>query len=159
MTGELTLTGKVLKVGGIKEKVIAAKRENIKTLIFPKGNQRDFEELSANIKEGFDVHFVEEYDQVFDLTFGHHYGAPMGAPHQTLEGGAPEEGAPEEGAPEGPPEETLQGAPEGGPPAEAPLNGGPQDEVNPQGGAPPEEGAPQGPPEDPSKGSPQQGAS
>ncbi|KAL8454379.1 hypothetical protein Emag_001406 [Eimeria magna] len=50
MTGELTLTGRVLKVGGIKEKVIAAKREELKTLIFPKGNHRDFEELPGNIK-------------------------------------------------------------------------------------------------------------
>ncbi|OEH76449.1 lon protease family protein [Cyclospora cayetanensis] len=60
MTGELTLTGKVLKVGGIKEK----------TLIFPKGNQRDFDELPDNVKANLEIHFVEDYQQVFDIAFG-----------------------------------------------------------------------------------------
>ena len=64
MTGELTLTGKVLPVGGIKEKVIAAKRNGIKELILPEANKGDFETLPEHIKEGFHVHFVGKYDQV-----------------------------------------------------------------------------------------------
>jgi ATP-dependent Lon protease len=64
MTGELTLTGKVLPVGGIKEKVIAAKRNAINELILPEANRDDFETLPEHIKEGFTVHFAEKYDQV-----------------------------------------------------------------------------------------------
>lgn len=64
MTGELTLTGSVLPVGGIKEKVIAAKRNDLKELILPEANRDDFETLPEYIKEGFRVHFAEKYDQV-----------------------------------------------------------------------------------------------
>ncbi|MCF8055678.1 MAG: endopeptidase La [Desulfocapsa sp.] len=64
MTGELTLTGKVLPVGGIKEKVIAAKRNGIKELILPEANRGDFESLPYHIKEGFQAHFIGKYDQV-----------------------------------------------------------------------------------------------
>ncbi len=69
MTGELTLTGKVLPIGGVKEKVIAARRSKVKTLIFPKDNQRDFAELPAYVKKGLDVHFIETYDEVFRVAF------------------------------------------------------------------------------------------
>jgi len=69
MTGELTLTGKVLPIGGVKEKVIAARRSKAKTLIFPKDNQRDFAELPAYVKKGLDVHFVEYYEEVFRVSF------------------------------------------------------------------------------------------
>ncbi len=64
MTGELTLTGIVLPVGGIKEKVIASKRNGISELILPEANRDDFETLPEYIKEGFTVHFAEKYDQV-----------------------------------------------------------------------------------------------
>jgi len=64
MTGELTLTGIVLPVGGIKEKVIASKRNGINELILPEANRDDFETLPDYIKEGFTVHFAEKYDQV-----------------------------------------------------------------------------------------------
>lgn len=69
MTGELTLTGKVLPVGGIKEKLIAAKRVGLTLLLFPKENARDYDELPDYIKEGIDVEFVEHYDEVFDVAF------------------------------------------------------------------------------------------
>lgn len=69
MTGELTLTGKILPIGGVKEKVIAARRSKLKTLIFPKDNQRDFDELPAYIKKGIKVHFVENYEEVFHVAF------------------------------------------------------------------------------------------
>lgn len=70
MTGELTLTGKVLVIGGVKEKLIAAKRSGAKILIFPKQNQRDYDELPSYVKKGIRVHFVQHYDEVFDVAFG-----------------------------------------------------------------------------------------
>ncbi|XP_042517635.1 lon protease homolog 1, mitochondrial-like [Macadamia integrifolia] len=70
MTGEVTLTGRILPIGGVKEKTIAARRSNVKTLIFPLANRRDFDELSANVKEGLEVHFVDDYSQIFKLAFG-----------------------------------------------------------------------------------------
>jgi ATP-dependent Lon protease len=69
MTGELTLTGKVLPVGGIKEKLVAARRSSVKTLIFPKDNKRDFDKLPNNIKKGLKVHFVDHYKEVFPVAF------------------------------------------------------------------------------------------
>ncbi|KAL5565910.1 hypothetical protein UlMin_029074 [Ulmus minor] len=70
MTGEVTLTGKILPIGGVKEKTIAARRSEVKTIIFPSANRRDFDELADNVKEGIDVHFVEDYSQIYDLAFG-----------------------------------------------------------------------------------------
>lgn len=70
MTGELTLSGRVLPIGGVKEKTIAARRSGIKTLIFPAANQKDFEELPAYLKKGLKVHFVSEYDEVYAIAFG-----------------------------------------------------------------------------------------
>lgn len=72
MTGEVTLTGKILPIGGVKEKTIAARRSGVKTIVFPSANRRDFDELAANVKEGLDVHFVDNYNEIFNLAFGHH---------------------------------------------------------------------------------------
>ena len=69
MTGELTLTGRVLPVGGIREKVIAARRSGIRELILPEANRGDFEELPDYIREGIEVHFVSRYPQVVDIAF------------------------------------------------------------------------------------------
>ncbi|RLN70142.1 hypothetical protein BBJ29_008857 [Phytophthora kernoviae] len=69
MTGELSLVGKVLPVGGIKEKTIAAKRSGVKTLILPLGNQRDFEELEEYLRKDLDVHFADYYDDVYKVAF------------------------------------------------------------------------------------------
>lgn len=69
MTGELTLTGRVLPVGGIKEKFVAAKRSGLKEIILPKGNARDYDELPKFIKEGLNVHFVTDYDEVYRIAF------------------------------------------------------------------------------------------
>lgn len=69
MTGELTITGKILPVGGIKEKTIAARRSGLNTLIFPKDNLPDWEELPSYIRKGLTVHFVDYYDDVFPLAF------------------------------------------------------------------------------------------
>ena len=64
MTGELTLTGRVLAIGGLKEKLIAARRSKIKNLIFPKTNLRDFDELPEYLKKGLKVRFVDDDDEV-----------------------------------------------------------------------------------------------
>ncbi|CAN0897248.1 Lon protease homolog 1, mitochondrial [Linum grandiflorum] len=69
MTGEVSLTGKILPIGGVKEKTIAARRSDVKTIIFPSANRRDFDELSPQVKEGLDVHFVDNYSQIYDLAF------------------------------------------------------------------------------------------
>lgn len=67
MTGEVTLTGRVLPVGGIKEKLLAAKRAGVKEVVFPAGNRAEYSELSDNVKEGVTAHFVEQYREVYDV--------------------------------------------------------------------------------------------
>ena len=69
MTGELSLTGQVLPVGGIREKVIAAKRIGIKELIIPEDNRKDYQELPDYLQEGMTVHFAKHFDEVARLTF------------------------------------------------------------------------------------------
>ena len=64
MTGELTLTGQVFPVGGIREKVIAARRAGIRELILPADNRGDYEEVPDYIKKGMRVHFVSTFDEV-----------------------------------------------------------------------------------------------
>jgi Lon-like ATP-dependent protease len=69
MTGELTLTGKVLRIGGLREKTVAARRAGCKTIIFPKDNLSDWLELPETIKEGIEGHPVDWYSDVFNLVF------------------------------------------------------------------------------------------
>ncbi|MBE2294230.1 MAG: endopeptidase La, partial [Phycisphaerales bacterium] len=69
MTGELTLTGQVLPVGGIREKIIAARRAGLFEIILPEANRGDAEELPDYIKEGLSLHFVAGLGQVVDLVF------------------------------------------------------------------------------------------
>lgn len=72
MTGELTLTGQVLPVGGIREKVIAARRTRVMELILPNANKKDFEELPDYLREGINVHFAKTYRDVFHFVFEEH---------------------------------------------------------------------------------------
>jgi ATP-dependent Lon protease len=67
MTGEITLRGKVLPVGGIKEKILAAKRANIKEIILCKENKRDIEEIKPNYIEGLTFHYVDKMSEVLDI--------------------------------------------------------------------------------------------
>jgi Lon-like ATP-dependent protease len=69
MTGEISLTGKVLAVGGIKEKIMGARRAGIKCVILPAANERDFEEIPEYLKTGLEVHYAENYDKVYDVAF------------------------------------------------------------------------------------------
>ncbi|MES3675198.1 endopeptidase La [Halomonas elongata] len=70
MTGELTLTGQVLPVGGIREKVIAARRSEIFEVILPDANRRDYEELPDYLRDGMTVHFAKHYRDVAKVVFG-----------------------------------------------------------------------------------------
>ena len=69
MTGELTLRGRVLPIGGIKEKILAAKQAGIKKIIVPQGNQKDFVEIPEDIQDGLVFSFVENMNEVFSEVF------------------------------------------------------------------------------------------
>ncbi|KAM4707918.1 lon protease homolog, mitochondrial [Discoglossus pictus] len=69
MTGEVSLTGKILPVGGIKEKTIAAKRAGVTCIILPSENKKDYYDLAPFITEGLEVHFVEHYNEIYDIVF------------------------------------------------------------------------------------------
>jgi ATP-dependent Lon protease len=70
MTGEITLRGAVLPVGGIKEKVLAAKRAGLKKVILPDRNQKDLDDVPANVREGMEFLFIKRVDEVIDLAIG-----------------------------------------------------------------------------------------
>ena len=65
MTGELTLTGQVLPIGGLKEKALAAQRAGIKRVLAPRRNELDLEDLPAALKEEMDFVWVGDIDEVF----------------------------------------------------------------------------------------------
>ncbi len=67
MTGEITLRGRVLPIGGLKEKILAAHRGNIKTVIIPKDNEKDISEVPANVQKTLEIIFVEHIDEVLDI--------------------------------------------------------------------------------------------
>ncbi|TAL29778.1 MAG: endopeptidase La [Spirochaetes bacterium] len=69
MTGELTITGKVLPIGGVKEKTLAARRANVKTIIFPVENKKDFDELPEHIRKGLDAKFANYFEDVLEIAF------------------------------------------------------------------------------------------
>ena len=68
MTGELTLSGQVLPIGGVREKVVGAKLAGINTLIFPESNRSQFEELPAHLRKNLTIHFVKHFREVALLT-------------------------------------------------------------------------------------------
>ena len=70
MTGELSLTGQVLPIGGLREKTVAAKRNKIKTIIIPKANQKDLEEIPENVKSGINFIPVSDVKEVLHIVLG-----------------------------------------------------------------------------------------
>jgi ATP-dependent Lon protease len=86
MTGEITLRGRVLPIGGVKEKVLGAVRAGIKTIILPKENAADLEDLPEDVRKSLDVHLVEELGEVLTLALR---GARFEAGHLVFEGDAP----------------------------------------------------------------------
>ena len=69
MTGEVTLNGMVLPVGGIKEKALAAKRAGIKTLLLPEGNRQTFDQLPEQVRADLSVQFCSTFDDVVEHAF------------------------------------------------------------------------------------------
>ena len=69
MTGEITLRGKVLPVGGIKEKILAAKRANISNIILSEKNRKDVEDINQEYLEGVSFHYITEMNEVIPLIF------------------------------------------------------------------------------------------
>jgi len=72
MTGEITLRGRVLEIGGVKEKVIAAHRAGIATVILPKNNKKDLEDIPKSVATDLTFHFVEHMDEVLKLALTRH---------------------------------------------------------------------------------------
>ena len=69
MTGEITLRGRVLPIGGLKEKILAAHRGNIKMVIIPKDNEKDLAEVPHNVQNALQIVFVDHIDEVLDIAF------------------------------------------------------------------------------------------
>ena len=92
MTGELTVTGRVTAIGGVREKVLAAQQASVSELILPADNKKDWDELDDELREGIRAHFVERMEQVVDVTLRDWkaargkgrvgFGLPVGAPLQ-----------------------------------------------------------------------------
>ena len=69
MTGEITLRGRILRVGGVKEKVLAARRAGIKTIVMPKNNETDLEDVPDQAKKDMSFAFVEKIDDALPVVF------------------------------------------------------------------------------------------
>ena len=69
MTGEVTMRGRVLPIGGLKEKMLAAKKVGINKLLVPMDNKEDVADIAEEIREGMDIHYVTNMDQVLSEAF------------------------------------------------------------------------------------------
>ena len=69
MTGEITLRGRVLGIGGLKEKIIGAHRAGIKKIILPQENEKDLDEIPNEVKESIEFKFVKKYEEIYKLLF------------------------------------------------------------------------------------------
>jgi ATP-dependent Lon protease len=88
MTGEITLSGRVLPIGGVKEKVLGAVRAGIRTIILPKENEADLEDLPEDVQKSLHIHLVEDLGEVLSLALR---GARYEAGNLVFEGPAPRE--------------------------------------------------------------------
>ncbi len=78
MTGEITLRGQVLPVGGIKEKLLAAHRVGLRTVIIPRRNEKDLDDLPAHVRDEIQVILVDRVDEVFTIALRNGHGAETG---------------------------------------------------------------------------------
>jgi ATP-dependent Lon protease len=69
MTGEITLTGEVFPIGGVREKLIAARRAGIKEIVLPEDNRGEYEEVPEHIRKGLQIHFVSRFEDLVPLLF------------------------------------------------------------------------------------------
>jgi ATP-dependent Lon protease len=76
MTGEVTLRGKVLEIGGVKEKILAAYRAGLRHVILPAGNERDLRDVPEDVREGMVFHFVQHMDEVFEVALTEEHDRP-----------------------------------------------------------------------------------
>src|SRR5947199_186628 len=88
MTGEVTLRGRVLPIGGVKEKVLGAVRAGIRTIVLPKENAPDLEDLPEEVRTSLEVHLVEDLGELLSLALR---GARFEAGHLVFEGDVPHE--------------------------------------------------------------------
>jgi ATP-dependent Lon protease len=94
MTGELTLTGQVLAIGGLREKVLAAQRAGLRRVVMPRENEHDLEDLPAETRRDLDFVLVDSIEEVFDVAFADDAGASgNGAALRRPKREAPEEQA------------------------------------------------------------------
>jgi ATP-dependent Lon protease len=98
MTGEITLRGRVLPIGGVKEKVLGAVRAGINTVILPKENEPDLEDLPEDVRQSLDVHLVEHLGEVLSFALR---GARFEAGHLVFDADAPKEPSASSFRPEG----------------------------------------------------------
>ena len=82
MTGELTLVGEVLPIGGVREKVLAAKNFGLKHVLLPMGNQPEVQELKKDLVAGLRFHYASTFDEVFDVVFANRRTARAAAPRR-----------------------------------------------------------------------------
>jgi ATP-dependent Lon protease len=88
MTGEITLRGRVLPIGGVKEKVLGAVRAGIRTIVLPKENAADLEDLPEDVRRTLEIHLVEDLDEVLTLALR---GARFEAGHIVFDADIPVE--------------------------------------------------------------------
>ncbi|OUM98735.1 MAG: endopeptidase La [Firmicutes bacterium ZCTH02-B6] len=99
MTGEITLRGRVLAIGGVKEKVLAAHRAGVRTVLLPRDNEKDLEDIPAHIRRKLDIRLVEHMDEVLDLALRERaadavalMSSPQPAPDAPAPDGGPDNG-------------------------------------------------------------------
>jgi len=82
MTGEITLRGKVLPIGGVKEKVLAAHRAGVKNIVLPKDNEKDLADIPKNVLDTLNVYMVQTMDEVLKIALAEPLAGRLPAPAQ-----------------------------------------------------------------------------
>jgi ATP-dependent Lon protease len=94
MTGEITLRGKVLPIGGVKEKVLAAHRAGVKNIVLPRDNEKDLADIPKNVLDTLDLHLVSNMDEVLKIALAEPLPARVGAAQVVTEVAEPGETRP-----------------------------------------------------------------